>query len=162
MKERIILESIESLRREGLRFSVDTIAQRLNLSKKTIYKYFPDKQSLAVALYERYYADANAEVVKLAGYNSQSARVKLLSLYFDAKLMTSGGIFNKYKLNGALRTYTQKQNDKLFKAIYPSLGGSSERDEAVLRIIIDGTFEKLCTQKLCAEEVINYLVKALV
>ena len=37
MKERIIRESIESLRREGLRFSVDTLAERLNISKKTIY-----------------------------------------------------------------------------------------------------------------------------
>ena len=57
MKELIITQSIDSLRREGLKFSVDTVAKALNISKKTIYKYFPDKQSLAIALYERYYAD---------------------------------------------------------------------------------------------------------
>lgn len=161
MKERIILQSIESLRREGLKFSVDTIAERLNISKKTIYKYFPDKQTLAIAIYERYYADANSQVERLAGDKSQSARIKLLSLYFDAKSMTSGEIFNKYKLNDALRTYTEMQNGKLFMAIYPNLGGCSPCDEAALRIIIDGAFEKLCTEKISAEEVIKYIVKAL-
>lgn len=40
MKERIINESIESLRREGLKFSIDTLAEKLNISKKTVYKYF--------------------------------------------------------------------------------------------------------------------------
>lgn len=34
MKNRIIYESIEGLRQEGLRFSVDTVAEKLNISKK--------------------------------------------------------------------------------------------------------------------------------
>ncbi|MGN1480125.1 MAG: TetR/AcrR family transcriptional regulator, partial [Acutalibacteraceae bacterium] len=58
MKDRIIYESIESLRREGLKFSVDTLAENLKISKKTVYKYFPDKETLALALYEKYYNDA--------------------------------------------------------------------------------------------------------
>ena len=41
MKEKIIKESIVSLRTEGLKFSVDTLAERLKISKKTVYKYFP-------------------------------------------------------------------------------------------------------------------------
>lgn len=52
MKDKIIKASIESLRQEGLRFSVDTLAEKLKISKKTIYKFLPDKESLAVALYE--------------------------------------------------------------------------------------------------------------
>ena len=50
MKDRIIKESISSLRREGLRFSVDTLAERLCISKKTIYKFFQDKELLAFAM----------------------------------------------------------------------------------------------------------------
>lgn len=162
MRERIITQSIESLRREGLKFSVDTIAQSLNISKKTIYKYFNDKQSLAIAIYERYYTDAYAQIKELAEDNSQSARCRLLWQYFDAKQMTSSEIFNKYNLNSALRLFTEEQNEKLFKVIYTALGGSSQRDEQTLRIIVDGAFEKLCKEKLSAEEVINYLVKALI
>ena len=35
MKNRIIEESIKSLQQEGLRFSVDTLAEKLKISKKT-------------------------------------------------------------------------------------------------------------------------------
>lgn len=52
MKNKIIEESITSLQQEGLRFSVDTLAERLKVSKKTIYKYFPTKEVLAYAIYE--------------------------------------------------------------------------------------------------------------
>ena len=52
MREKIIRESLESIRREGLRFSVDTLAEKLRVSKKTIYRYFPDKEALATAWYE--------------------------------------------------------------------------------------------------------------
>ena len=51
LREAIIQTSIESLRQEGLKFSVDTLCDKMKISKKTVYKYFPDKQALAVALY---------------------------------------------------------------------------------------------------------------
>lgn len=50
MRERIIKAAIESLQAEGLKFSVDTIASKLKISKKTIYKFFPDKETLAYAI----------------------------------------------------------------------------------------------------------------
>jgi AcrR family transcriptional regulator len=65
VRDRILRESIESLRREGLKFSVDTLADRLKISKKTVYKFFPDKEALALALYETYYADAKAQATAL-------------------------------------------------------------------------------------------------
>ena len=57
MREKIICESINSLRLEELRFSVDSLAEKLKISKKTIYKYFSNKEELAVAIYQRYYSD---------------------------------------------------------------------------------------------------------
>lgn len=65
MKDKIIHESINSLRQDGLKFSIDTLADKLKISKKTIYKFFPDKESLALALYENYYADAAAQAHRL-------------------------------------------------------------------------------------------------
>ncbi|MGN1104894.1 MAG: TetR/AcrR family transcriptional regulator [Candidatus Coproplasma sp.] len=161
MKERIITQSIEGLRREGLKFSVDSVARALNISKKTIYKYFPDKQSLAIAIYQRYYGDILTRVSDVVRDKAQLSRRSLLWIYYDAKLMTSSEIFNKYKLNAALESYTKEQNDRLFNAIYPALGCGPDCDGEALRIIIDGTFEKLCTRRQGAEEVIDYLVKVL-
>lgn len=162
MKDRIICESIESLRQEGLRFSVDTLAKRLNISKKTIYKYFPTKEALAFALYQRYYADIKAQADKLASENSAAAHSKLLSIYFDAVSMTSCDIFNKYKLNETLFAYTAEQNDNLSEMIFLSLGDSiSEHDKKSVRIIINGSFEKLCHEKTAPDGVIEMLVNML-
>lgn len=161
MRDRIIRQSIESLRREGLRFSVDTLAERLNISKKTIYKYFPNKEALALAMYQRYYADAMETAAQLARDSSGSAHSKLLALYFDAKAMTCSAVFNKYKLNEALYSYTAGQNDALWEIILSTLGETSARDKAALRVIVDGTFEKLCDEKTAPEDVIERLAKVL-
>ncbi|MGN0806050.1 MAG: hypothetical protein ACI4MC_03345, partial [Candidatus Coproplasma sp.] len=83
-------------------------------------------------------------------------------LYYDAKSMTSNEIFNKYKLNEALRSYTKEQNDRLFKVVFSSFGGSRcEEDEEAVRIIIDGALEKLCADRTAPDRVLDYLVKTL-
>ena len=162
MKERIISESILSLRREGLRFSVDTLAQRLNISKKTIYKYFPDKEALALALFQKYYKDANEEMHSFLNDNSEASHLKLISLYFDAKSITCRDIFNKYKLNETLRLYTSKENDKLLDVIFSSFGDEiSEENKISLQIIINGSFDKICNEKITPDGVIKWLVNVL-
>lgn len=162
MKERIINESIESLRREGLKFSIDTLAERLNISKKTVYKYFSNKEELAFALCRKYFADAKEQTKLLAKENSISARKQLLRLYLDAKSMTCVDIFNKYKLNEVLRSYTAKENDELLKIVFSSLGdGAFNGDEKSFGIILNGTFEKLCSEKIAPDGVLNRLVNML-
>lgn len=162
MKDRIIYESIESLRQEGLRFSVDTLAERLNISKKTVYKYFPNKEALAFALYQRYYDDIKIRADELSGESSASAHFELLSLYFDAKIMTSSNIFNKFKLNEAIYSYTAEQNDILLTTIFSSLDdGISERDKISLQIIVDSSFERLCNEKIAPDGVMEWLVNIL-
>ena len=73
MKDKIIQASIEGLRKEGLKFSVDLLANKLKISKKTVYKYFSDKETLAVALYESYYSDATEQAKELINKNTQSS-----------------------------------------------------------------------------------------
>lgn len=161
-REHIIYESIESLRKEGLRFSIDTLAERLNISKKTIYKYFPNKEALAFALYQRYYTDIKAQADQLAAEGSVAAHIKLLTLYFDAKSMTGCDVFNKYKLNKALYSYTTKQNDDLWEIILSSLdNGIPEQDKESFYIIVNGSFEKLCHEKIAPNGVIDRLVNIL-
>ena len=111
MRDAIIQASIESLRQEGLKFSVDTLSDKMKISKKTVYKYFPDKQTLAVALYKKYYSDATAQAERLIGKNSEDSHRELLKLYFDSKVMTCSKIFNKYKLNQMIYAYTTKESD---------------------------------------------------
>lgn len=162
MKDKIILTSIESLRQEGLKFSVDTLAGKLNISKKTIYKFFPDKEALALAIYEKYYTDAKQKAQMLIQSNVPSLHSDLLSLYFDSKIMTRRDIFNKYKLNEKLCSYTTEQNNALWETIAASFErDSAQKDMDTLRIIVDGAFEKLCEAQQSPNTVIERLVELL-
>lgn len=107
MRDAVIEASIESLRQEGLKFSVDTLCDRMKISKKTVYKHFPDKQTLAVALYGKYYSDAVAQAERLIDKNTADSHRELLKLYLDSKAMTCRKIFNKYKLNETIYAYAK-------------------------------------------------------
>ena len=164
MKDEIIAASIESLRSEGLRFSVDTLANRMKISKKTIYRYFPDKEALALAIYERYYDDAEQRATALALSDSQDDRTELLRLYYDSKMLTRGEIFNKYKLNCSISSYTVKRSERLWEIILSASDAGKAADgenSAALRIIVDGSLEKLCGCDNAPDAVIERLVKLL-
>lgn len=162
MREKIINISIESLRQEGLKFSVDTLAGKLGVSKKTIYKYFPDKEMLALAIYEKYYNEAKKKAEMLISDHKPDVYSELLYLYFDSKTMIRKAIFNKYKLNESIYAYTTKQNDALWDMISASFeNGNSEQNNETLRIIIDGSFEKICDDRLDPDAVIERLVQLL-
>lgn len=61
MKDSIIAATLECLRRDGLKFSVDTLADQLKISKK-ICTVFPDKEAPALAMYEKYYSEAKKKI----------------------------------------------------------------------------------------------------
>ena len=123
--------------------------------------FFPDKEALATALYDRYYTDAQARAQALVGTHGHDACPALLALYFDAKHMTRSEIFNKFRLNEALFAYTASKNDALWQTIVPAFAGVPEEDRAAVRIIIDGAFEKLLLLQLSPDAVIERLVKGL-
>ena len=161
MKNEIIRESIISLRQEGLKFSIDTLADRLRISKKTVYKYFPDKETLALALYEKYFDDATEQAEKLLDGCGRPARLALLRLYYDAKVMTRGDIFNKYKLNETIYAYVSERSNALWETVSSAFSAASAEERKTLRIILDGTLEKLCTVQENSEAVIERLADLL-
>lgn len=162
MKDRIVRASIEGLRNEGLKFSIDLLANKLKISKKTIYKYFPDKETLSIALYETYYSDAAKQARELISKNTEESHKELLYIYFDSKRMTRNDIFNKYKLNQTIYAYTKEKSDCLWKMIAASFRRDlSETDKNVFRIIVDGSFEKLCEDCTALKDVIERMVNLL-
>ena len=82
VKDKIIASSIESLREEGLKFSIDTLADKLKISKKTVYKYFSSKEALAIALYDKYYSSAFKKARELS-CDKKGGSIALLNLYYD-------------------------------------------------------------------------------
>lgn len=144
MKDRIIQETISSLQKEGLKFSVDTLAERLKVSKKTIYKYFPNKEALALAVYKKFYLDVNQKIQALRDNRSSVLNTDLLCLYYETKKMTRSDVFNKFQLNDVILTFVEQQNKIVWKQITNAfILDAALNGTGVLKIIVDGAFEKL-------------------
>ncbi|MGN1478992.1 MAG: hypothetical protein ACI4XH_04425, partial [Acutalibacteraceae bacterium] len=113
---------------------------------------------LALALYEKYYNDAEIKAEKIIKSDSPSRCTDLLYLYFDSKTMTRDEIFNKYNINDSIKAFTLKQSDKLWATVSKAF---SADDLDSLRYIIDGTFEMLTNAGIAPDSVIERLVKIL-
>lgn len=162
LKERIIDESIRCLQEEGLRFSVDSLAKRLRISKKTIYQCFPSKEALAYALYEKYYAGAMRNAAALAAQGGAELPSLLLHCYFDAARMVRGEIFNQYCLNGAVGEFAMRQHAALWAAIRPHLcGGMTQAEASICRLVVDGAFDRAITRRADPGAVIDMLWRLL-
>lgn len=161
VKDRIIDTAIESLRTEGLKFSVDTIASKLKISKKTIYKYFPNKEYFAYAIYEKYYSRISESVSEIEK-SGNNINFRLLMLYRDVCFMIRSEIFNKYKLNDCIYSFVMKLQNELWSKIISLIAPSaSQTDEAIFRAIIEGAFEKAEEYSAPSELIVEKLVKIL-
>ena len=161
MRDKILTQALESLHTEGLRFSVDALAARMKISKKTVYKYFPTKEALALAMYERYYAALSQTMARLLD-TAECDRAHLLRAYLDAKQLSREEIFNQYKLNDVIRAYTAEQNDRLWALACSTLCASLDpAQKAAARMIVDGAVERLCRTGEPVDDVIELLVKLL-
>ena len=151
MKDKIITESIKGLRADGLKFSIDAVAEKLKISKKKIYKYFPDKEALAYAVYEEYYNNL-IERIKIithshAKSNSQKAE-ELLLCYCDSAGMIRKEIFNKYSLNNAMNDCALRHHAAVWNLVEPYICTNMTSDEAfIYKLIIDGTAQQIFKHK---------------
>ncbi|MGM9606021.1 MAG: TetR/AcrR family transcriptional regulator [Oscillospiraceae bacterium] len=158
MKDKIIEESIRSLQQEGLRFSVDTLAEKLKISKKTVYKYFPTKEALAAAMYEKYYTDLNDEIQRLVQRNASAE--ELLHCYFDSARMVRKEIFNKYCLNRAIGESALQRHLDVWNRIKGYLcPAMSDAEAGIYKLILDGAFEKAMSSHVDPDALIRMLRK---
>ena len=74
LKERIIDVAIEEFTLVGLKFTMNDIARKLGISKKTIYTIFGSKQDVLVGIADRYSADFRSmqqEIEKNTGLTAE-------------------------------------------------------------------------------------------
>lgn len=157
MREKIIEQTMISFKTEGLRFSVDTLAARLKVSKKTIYKYFATKEELAAAVYQSFYDKCEETFNELSAGGERDIRA-FLELYYSSSVMVRAENFNKYALNSALKQNALTMHSLFSDKILQKLGLGAD---GAARLIIDGTFDRLNASTISPEEVIDKLVKML-
>ncbi|MGN1052187.1 MAG: TetR/AcrR family transcriptional regulator [Candidatus Scatosoma sp.] len=158
MREKIIDVSIGCIQKDGLRFSVDEIAQKLKISKKTVYKYFTAKEELAVAIYGKYYTEAEEKLTALLNGDAEDKAEKILLLYYQSYRMAKKQIFNKFALNGAIRERATAGHATVRRGLEALI--PVERRE-IVTAIIDGAFEKCEERRLSVRKAIILLARLL-
>lgn len=155
MKNAIIECSICELQQNGLRFSIDEVARSLKISKKTIYKFFPTKEQLAIEIYKTYYENALRKIETISKTKSENFVAQMLEIYYLSHCMVRNEIFNKYALNANIRALAQTNHNYIRTFIENLL---TQADKSALMIIIDGALQKLYENKAEEEKVIARLV----
>lgn len=158
MRDRIIEYSIQRLLLDGLRFSIDDVAKALRISKKTIYRYFPTKEDLAVEIYETYYENAMCQIKTITAAGTGDAALQLLRIYYQSIYMSRDEIFNKYALNAKIRGLAQSNRERMKICFENTL---HQADKTAIMIIIDGALQKLCENQSEAEKVFERLITLL-
>jgi len=76
---------------------VDLIMRQANVSKRTMYIYFPTKNDLIVAVLEFYRANYDQDLTDLLARNDLSSREKIIAIFEDA-----GNWFESRQFHGCL------------------------------------------------------------
>jgi len=76
---------------------VDLIMRQANVSKRTMYIYFPTKNDLIVAVLEFYRANYDQDLTDLLARNDLSSREKIIAIFEDA-----GNWFENRQFHGCL------------------------------------------------------------
>ena len=80
-KARMIESVIKQYREKGIKFTMDDVANDLHMSKKTIYKYYKDKDSMLIDAVNEFF-----DTVKKA--EEKILIDKLISLIFIKKIIS--------------------------------------------------------------------------
>lgn len=83
LKEMILEGTLEVFNRKGIKFTMDDIAKALNISKKTIYTVFDDKESLFMAMVDYLFdsiKESEKQVLLDESLNTQEKIRKILGV----------------------------------------------------------------------------------
>ncbi|HWR42031.1 TetR/AcrR family transcriptional regulator [Sporomusa sp.] len=61
LKEQILFAAAQEMNERGIKFTIDSVAARLGISKKTIYQYYPSKDVLISSIIDAALADVEQQ-----------------------------------------------------------------------------------------------------
>lgn len=139
MKKQITMKTIQLLKMDGIKFTVDDLASSLNISKKTIYKNFKNKEELLKVVYFYIYDELLEESNQMVNGNYQLS--KYLMIYFKALKFNSLKVINTYALNIDLLSFSKDKIETIWNNLVKILNENNSRlvNNQYLRQIIEGS-----------------------
>lgn len=81
IKDRIFQASIDEFRDNGVKFTMDALAKRLGISKRTLYEEVPSKKDVIELMINQTFADVKEQQKKILGNQGLSTLDKLERLF---------------------------------------------------------------------------------
>ncbi len=133
--EKIIQKSEELFMRYGIKsITMDEVARHCNMSKKTIYQYFPDKDSLVKTIMEKHMAEdvgkidvlmkqnfsALEEVLKISEFMKKDIQEIHPSVLFDLKKYHSSAyeLFEKHRDGHFIQVVSRNLEKGISEGVY--------------------------------------------
>ena len=80
IKEQILEEAMRQFNREGFDFKMDDLAKELHISKKTIYKYYQNKEDIFHVFIDESFQSVHEQQEEIFYNNNLSIKEKLLQI----------------------------------------------------------------------------------
>ncbi|MDF2568695.1 MAG: division inhibitor protein [Sporomusa sp.] len=64
LKEQILFAAAQEMNERGVKFTIDSVAARLGISKKTVYQYYPSKDMIITSIIDAALADIEAQEIQ--------------------------------------------------------------------------------------------------
>ena len=166
MKEKILEAAVDAFNEKGLKFTMDDLAKRLSMSKKTLYTVFEDKQELFFAMVDYCFAaikDAEKRVLEDESLDIVDRIQKLIVVLPD-----------KYKGINLRQVYLLKEKyPKVYKEVEKRLENDWEPTIALLnqameqkrirpinvyvfKTMVEGTIEQFFQKSVLVDRDISY------
>jgi len=84
MKERILKTFIEEIKTTGIRFTMEDLAKKMGISKRTLYQYFTSKAEILEEIIDKTFKEIDEETEKITQDNNLDliSKIKKKKGYF--------------------------------------------------------------------------------
>lgn len=166
LKVAIVEATIEAFNEKGLKFTMDDIAKRLSMSKKTIYTVFKDKNALAVYMIDYIFdsiKESEREVFQDDSLTTVEKIKKSLLImpdkYQNINLQQVGGLKDKYpklyeKVAGKLESDWEPTIQLLEKGMEE--GTIRRMNPVIFKTMIESTIERFFSDDVLSVNHISY------
>lgn len=80
IQERIFYGAIEEFKESGTRFTMDSLARRLGISKRTLYETVPSKEAVVELVIDRSFQDVKEQQKEILNNEALSTREKVIRM----------------------------------------------------------------------------------
>jgi len=125
LADRIFYGAIEEFRKNGVKFTMDSLASRLGISKRTLYETVPSKTDVFEMVIDRTFADVKRQQKEIFENSGMSLEDKLKRLFTIVPSYSE--VMDYRRVNEIKRVYPQ-----LYQKIHEYLSSDWDRTIALL------------------------------